>query len=240
MKSKTSKQVITLLCIVALTVAMISVVIVREYQEEQKSAVQARQEQETIADTYIRANYAFRFTNAPRYETDYRERAGAFVPLDVTEDYNHFGVYYQLYLTLAYYEKMTGIVLEYQRVVDYLSEQYEPDGALRLYNNGLHPEIEAFVDWMWQCGEEQYDNMTAQEMFAIAPGHQASGTLVELEAYINSVRDTYSNYWFEHRDEGFEQKSFSELSPQMYDELVRKEADPEYEMDLLSLQQQGY
>jgi hypothetical protein len=77
------------------------------------------------------------------------------------------------------------------------------------------------------------------ELKAIAPDW-SPGELVELDAYINSLEHIYAEYFFAHRDEGFVSDAFHELSPQMYDELVKKEADPTYEMNLLALQQQGY
>lgn len=248
MKSKSFRIVATLLgAIVVLSAVIITTVQVKEYIADRQAAEQAQREaelerlaQEELADTYVRANYAFRFTYASRYDDDYRMWAGVYLPIENLEQYNRFGVDYQIYLTLKYYEKMTSVVLGYQTVVDYLSKEYEPDGTLRLYNNGGHPEIEAFVDWMWQQREDQYANMTSQEMWDIAPGHAASGSLVKLEAYISSLEYYYRTYKNDPRYEDFEIDQFNRLSPQMYDELVRKEADPSYEMDLLSLQQQGY
>jgi hypothetical protein len=241
MKSRTYKLVVVALgTVVLVAVILNTVAIVHRNNEQQRAAEQARLQQEAIMDSYVKVNFAFHITFTSPYTTGYRERLGVYRPLEISEDQNRFGVYYDLYLTLKYYEKMTGVTISYQAAVDYLSEEYEPDGSLRLYNNGLHPEVEVFVDWMWQQREDQYETMDVSEMYAIAPGHQASGALVELEAYIESMRSHYHYYYGVHRDEGFVLESFSELSPQMYDELVRKEADPDYEMDLLSLQQQGY
>jgi hypothetical protein len=58
--------------------------------------------------------------------------------------------------------------------------------------------------------------------------------------YVEVLAMIYYTYVRNHYDDGFRSKVFYSLSPQMYDELVKKEADPDYELDLLGLQQQGY
>ena len=60
---------------------------------------------------------------------------------------NAWGIHAQLHLTLGMYYIETGVILEYDAVVDYLSREFEEDGSRRLYNSGRHPEIEAFVNW---------------------------------------------------------------------------------------------
>jgi hypothetical protein len=93
---------------------------------------------------------------------------------------------------------------------------------------------------MWQRWDEQVGmHLSDMELKAIAPGWRP-GELVELDAYMYTLDHIYSVYYFEYRDDGFVLDSFYNLSPQMYDELVKKEADPTYEMNLLALQQQGY
>ena len=47
-------------------------------------------------------------------------------------------------------------------------------------------------------------------------------------------------YFSEHRDQGFRSQPFFQLSSQIYDALARAEADPDYELDLTSLQEAGY
>ena len=61
---------------------------------------------------------------------------------------NDFGIFYLEYLILRMYYHRGGVYLSYEKIIDYFSEEFEPDGTLRLYNNGHHPEIEAFVIWM--------------------------------------------------------------------------------------------
>jgi hypothetical protein len=210
-----------------------------EYNEQQRLIEQTRLEQEAVQDAYIKANYAFCIITGIN-DSSHREREGTYIPLTKSEQEQVNTVGYCTYLALKYYDKITGIVIAYDVVVDYLSEEYEPDGTLRLYNNGRHPEIEAYVDWMWQRREMQIENpLSAEEINRIAPSF-APGALIELEAYMWTLEQDYYDYFREHQAEGFTSSPFNTLSPQMYDELVRKEADPDYEMNLLSLQQQGY
>ena len=128
---------------------------------------------------------------------------------------NEYNINIYPYLASKMYESRTGTTLPYETVFDYFSEEFEPDGSLRLYDNGLHPEIEAYVEW-------------------------ATGRYAELYEFIADIHELYSEYFQMHGDRGFELQNLKNLSPQMLDELVKKEADPDYEMDLLGLQQQGY
>ena len=116
----------------------------------------------------------------------------------------------------------SGVYLSYETLVDYFSEEFEPDGTRRLYNNGHHLEIEAFVNWM-----RDEPRITELE------DHQ-------VREYERSLNNIYRRYVRTHREEGFESQLFQELSPQMYDALARAEADPDYVLDLTSLQQAGY
>ena len=115
------------------------------------------------------------------------------------------------YLNFAYYEKETGQTMTYEQAFAYFSQEYEEDGSLRLYNNGLHPEIEAYVDFIWGNREER-------------------------RAYHDEIDRLFGVYYREHRNEGFENSAMHYWSIETLDELIKKEADPEYEMDLLSIQ----
>ena len=97
-------------------------------------------------------------------------------------------------------------------MVEYFSQEYEEDGSLRLYNSGLHPEIEAYMAW-----RSNFPELAGE--------------------YRDKLDAIYTQYFFLHRDEGFEIVPFHHLSREMLDELIKKEADPEYEMDLMSIQQ---
>jgi len=131
---------------------------------------------------------------------------------------NEFGIQVRAYLFLKKYELETGNTLSFDTVLDYFSQEFESDGSLRLYNNGRHPEMQAFVEWMWE-------GMRLRDMI----------TFVD---YLHF--NIYTNYFFENKDEGFQDQVFHRFSPQMLDALVRAYTDPDYVLDLTSLQQAGY
>ena len=158
-----------------------------------------QKKQEEIANAYFVVNRRF-IDNVDYYIP--------FEPSSYTPD----GVHVNIYLSIYLYGINTSGTFTYEDLVEYFSQEYEEDGSLRLYNNGLHPEMEAYIEWRESFPEEAE----------------------EYRARINSV---FAQYFFAHRDEGFENISFHCLSREMLDELIKKEADPEYEMDLMSIQQ---
>jgi hypothetical protein len=191
------------------------------------------EEPDPVTEAYVRANYAFRIGTG---WDKYREQEGVYMTLDEAEGSNPFGICIETYLFLKLYEAHTGSVLTYDDLSGYLSEEFEPDGSLRLYDNSLHPGIEAFVDWAWELKLEQ----DATGRLPDQSIYRTRGPLYVLEDYIDAVVEVYYQYYHDNKDEGFDISPIYALSPQMYDELARKMADPSYEMDLLSLQRQGY
>ena len=131
---------------------------------------------------------------------------------------NDYGVNAIVYLLTRFYYHREGVYLSYKLVDDYFSEEFEPDGSLRLYNNGNHLEIEAFVTWMWEGGSKGE----------------------EFDEYVGRISEMLFQYLSEHRDQGFQSRSVDWISPQMLDALARAEADPDYVLDLTSLQEAGY
>jgi len=175
---------------------------------------------------YIRLHYAFGRGLDPTEEglTEWEiehlyEWGGMYRPLrEIDPEKNSWGLNVDVYLYLRFYERETGIVLSYDLVVDYFSEEFEADGSLRLYNNGKHPEMQAFVEWMWEGRWQD-----------------------EVRDYILQIELIYSEYTFPRReDPNFTRQIFYQLSPQMLDALARAEADPDYVLDLTSIQQAGY
>jgi hypothetical protein len=133
---------------------------------------------------------------------------------------NDFGIFDRIYLILRMYYHRGGVYLSYNTLLDYFSEEFELDGTLRLYNNGHHPEIEAFVVWMRE-----------------EPRIKLAG---EFDRYKANLHRNYISYTGEHQGQGFVEDEFFNLSPQMFDALARAEADPDYVLDLTSLQEAGY
>ena len=155
---------------------------------------------------------------------------------------NEFGINIRLHLLLRMYEHYTAITLTHETVVEYFSEQFEPDGSLRLYNNGLHPDIYAFVVWVntWDRA------MTARSL-----------------SNVERIYYTHRAYSYRNKSEGFIEQNFEDLSPQMLDaiwevisvgrgSIIRIDSirsalsvlDELYDhgttLDLTSLQQAGY
>ena len=198
---------------------------VRERWAEEERARQAEAEQRHVEECYAKVNFAVRnWSGHPHVD------ATEYIPLPDPAGRNRFGIEVPTYLMLKLYEADTGVSLPYGVVADFMSEEFEPDGSLRLYDNGLHPEMEAFVDWAWDQRLQQLESGRAS--FSL--------WFIRYEEYEFRLHQIYRMYFHEHRDEGFENDWFLGLSPQMIDELARKDADPGYEMDLLGLQRQGY
>jgi hypothetical protein len=235
-KKNTSFRASIVVLIVALVFSGIGLAGFTHFAKEYE---QARREREETINTYIKSNYAFGFVRATtmmHYDRNYRERMGRYLDYQSYDSTRYISFFY---IPLKYYEKMTGNTLEYEMVIEYLSVEYEPDGSLRLYNNGLHPEIEAYVDWIWYRRAAMYftgEDKKISDDYEFLQNH-STGYLIELERYTLALRSIYYSYYYDHREEGFDGIYFGELSPQMYDELIKKEADPSYELDLLSLLQ---
>jgi len=105
-------------------------------------------------------------------------------------------------------------------VLDYLSQEFEDDGEIRIFTNGCHPEIAAYVEWygiLW-FGETWESMQNWQRRFD----------------YDNRLSQLLSNYFFE--NESFYSTSFNDMPIAMMDELIKKEADPDYVLDLTSIQ----
>jgi len=128
-----------------------------------------------------------------------------------TENLNQDGIIVSIYTGLAGYHKETDKILTYQQVMDYFSQKYESDGTLRIYNNGRHPEIEAYVNW--------------------ASNHQ--DVLSEYDYNLYSLYIDYSQ-----ANPSFKVVDRKQWSTAIVDELIKKEADPNYQMNLLAIQQQ--
>jgi len=239
--NRLQKKYFVIIGLIILSIGAVSIFLgVRIHEQRQEEdrleAIRIAEEQEII-DTYHRLHYAFGFLieEQMRPNDELGEVHGRYRPLrveayllfdfeyapdlEIEIDLERFphGIDIGIYIALRLYYNSTGNYLSYGLVEDYFSTKFEPDGSLRLYNNGNHPEIEGFVTWMWEGRRRE-----------------------EYLSYWESLERIYSEYFFEHREQGFTSQNFSHLSPQMIDALVRAEADPRYVLDLTSLQEQGY
>ena len=224
---KASRKILIIVCsILILTGATVGGVMLHEHIQQRRIENMLEQERMEIIYAYIRLNYAFGRGGDPDRrgitESDLErlyEWSGRYQPArEVSYETNQWALNVDKYLILKFYEHETGVVLPYELVIDYHSEKFEPDGSLRLYNNGKHPEIEAFVTWMWEGRRRE-----------------------EARVFIRDLELIYNDYSFSRRDdERFRRQIFYQLSSQMLDALVRAYADPDYVLDLTSIQQSNF
>jgi len=218
MMNKYKKKLIAIICIV---VIIIGAIFIYQHVERQREIAI---EQQQIRSAYFRLNVAFSWDS---YWLQWRDSDSMwnYIPLELVE-YNPFEVCANTYLLLRLYYRETGITLAYEIVADYFLQEFEPDGSLRLYNNGKHPEIQAYVEWVWE-GRRQDHSIV-------------SGEFGQNGQYWRRIWGIYTEYALAHSDAGFIEQRFFELSPQMLDALARAELDPDYVLDLTSIQQAGY
>ena len=222
------KRYFLIIGIIALTIGLLIAKhnVNEQRREEDRMAVE--QEQRELAETYLRLHYAVIRINF-NDEFDFwgqgndingwwEEQFSIYQPLEAFGGhFNEHEISVTEYIVLRMYYHRTGVYLSHEKLVDYFSEEFEPDGSLRLYSNGNHPEIEAFVTWMWEGRRRE-----------------------EFREYDQRLNSIFFTYFSAHQDEGFRNVNFNHISPQMLDALARAEADPDYELDLTSLQEQGY
>jgi len=220
--NKIKIKLIVLICVVIIIVGAVFTYqhIVRQREIAREIVV----EQERIADAYWRVNSAFSWDSSRLQWLDWDEME-RYSPL-VLAEHNLFGICTNTYLILKLYYRETGIILTYETVADYFSQEFEPDGSLRLYNNGKHPEIQAYVEWIREG--------RSQDQLIIW------GEFGQRGVYWRRIWGIYTEYVLAHSDAGFIEQRFVELSPQMLDALARAELDPDYVLDLTSIQQAGY
>ena len=191
--------------------------IVRHFarQRELEAIMEAeRAEQQRIVEAYVRLHYAFFAGPDPDVSGTYwtNDLFGQYEQLpDHFSSRNPYGIDTNRYLLLHKYYIMTGLVLSYEAMVAYFSQEFELDGTRRLYDNGKHPEIQAFVEWMW-------DERRSSEVWA----------------YIRRIENIYFAY-SRANSESFQHEWLFSACPQMLAALVRAEADPDYALDLTSL-----
>jgi len=229
MKLRKKKLALIVCSVVVLAGVVTGGVLVHRHNEQRRMEIMLEAEiqahRKSVAP-YIRLNYAFGMGSDPseegltEWEIEHIYTGGGRYkpPREIDFEKNRWGLDIGKYIFLLFYERETGIVLSYDLVIDYFSEEFEADGSLRLYNNGKHPEIQAFVEWMWEGRWQR-----------------------EARIHRERLSEMYWDYAFARRGDGtFERQIFYQLSPQMLDALARAEADPDYVLDLTSIQQAGY
>jgi hypothetical protein len=193
------KRVISVMVVIVVgAVLILGAISLNKKRESERLA-----EEQRIALTYRTVNRGLNATSEIYY-----------VPF-VTNENSQSDVRVLTYLRLTSYRQITGNTLTYDMVVDFFSQEYEDDGSLRLYNNGLHLEIEEYILWI-----------------------EIEGNLELTDEYIDTIGDIYYEYYSEH--EGYMNFYVTRANRETLDELIKKEADPTYEMDLMSIQQREH
>jgi hypothetical protein len=197
--------------IILITVALIMIVIIgvaaipavmRMIENRQEELEMTKQEE--LRQAFFNQNIAFTFVVKADPSAVSREEEHGYMPVNLRNQ-NSDGIASGTYRDLALYRKETGSSLTYEQVIEYLSQGFEDDGEVRIYTNGRHPEIAAFVEW------------------SIAD----SGRL-ERYRYSERLIAVYSDYGI--KTEGFPRStSFVLLPTEMLDELIRKEAATDFE-----------
>ena len=212
---KKNKKIILIICIVVFMVGAIFGAY-RIHQHLEREAEIA--EEWRIARAYGRVYSAFRHSGPnAAYDSFFEQwRMTEFQDMSGLLG-NDFGINAGIYLLMIYYEQRTGNVLPYETVIDFFSEEFEPDGTRRLYDNGRHPEIQMFVEWM----------------------HEDWSRWIDVSDYSTRIQIIWARYRRENDAHDIIPSTFH-LSPQMLVALARAEADPDYVLDLTSLYEAGY
>jgi hypothetical protein len=220
----TKKKLLITICVL-LVLCVTGFAIIRTVIISQREATAIMEQEREIRIAYEQVNYAFLLVEDRRmvrfFDREEGELEGEFRTLpEVDPEVNPFGILAPVYILLIMYEEATGDVLTYDTVLDYFSQKYEEDGSLRLHNNGKHPEIHSFVEWMW----EEYRWWE------------------EFPSFISKIRSAHLRYDRANQDSEIEGLLIHNMSPQVLRKLVRAANDPEYleQMDLTGLQQVGY
>ena len=220
------KVVLLIVGVVILVGAIFGIASIYRHIEREAEKVTAMEQEREIAEARAKAHYSLgRGDGGSWFWLEYGFSSEA----DSLQNGNKFGIDAYLYILLKLYEKETGIYLPYETVVDFFTHEFESDGSLRLYNNGKHPEFQAYVEWMWE-------NRNSRDILG-------SGEDCIVAAFVWDIWILYQEYRMtaqQEENEDFEDIRFFHLSPQMLDALFRAYVDPDYVLDLTSLQQQGY
>ncbi len=121
---------------------IVSTVLIINYQEQKK---------EHIQESYYRQNQAFVIID--KFFSTYE----SWRAYDISEDiryrsYDEIDSEPFLYAYLRLYEKETGNTLTLEDIREYLSQEYNDNGTLRLSEQ--YPNIQAYIDFLWDFSKK--------------------------------------------------------------------------------------
>ena len=210
------KILMAVLIFVILAATLIAVFFITRYTENRQEG-QSVISQEELREAYRRRS---RYLGRLLYDFDDTEfRAGgsrreelySFMSVDPFRP-NVNGVNTVLYIIFEYYRRSTGNNLTYDMVIDYLSREFEDDGEVRIHINGRHPEIVDYLEWAYMMPNSS-------------------------SVFVNRLRELFYEYADENNLPVGDFRHFEHLPTEMIDALMRKEADPNYVLDLTSIQE---
>jgi len=209
------KILITVLILVILAATLLAVFFITKYIENRRGEERVISQEELREAYFERHRYLGQLVMYDDVEfrpgsPRWEERYG-FMPVDPFRP-NVDGVNTVLYIYFEYYRRTTGNNLTYDMVIDYLSREFEDDGEVRIHINGRHPEIVDYLEWAyWR------PNSSSE--------------------FINRLRELFDEYADENNLPVGGYRRFHQIPTEMIDALIRKEADPNYELDLTSIQE---
>ena len=204
---KTILMVAAVLMIAVITT--ITIVCINGYLDNRRERIEMINQEKLREAYYSQNSYFGRLVSGSRMmlRDVPDEELSQYMPVNLSIP-NVDGIDIIIYLTLEYYRNRTGRTLTYDQVIQYLTEEFEDDGEVRIYTNGRHPEVAAYVEWSYWRG-------------------------VSRDEYIWKLQEMYSEHASENQ---LAIGDFLRLPIGMIDALIKKEADPDYEMDLTSIQ----
>ena len=205
MKKKAILTVSVLIFVAATIISTISIINHRQERRQERM-------QEELRMAFRIQNRIFHGITYVSIDTPMRQEVRErYVPINLRTP-NIDGISYSTYIFLAFFRKETGVGLTYEMVIDYLSQEFEDDGEIRIYTNGRHPEIALYIEWADDISNDQIRRDWDIRIANLYWGY------------------TWDNQPLPRTDPSF-------LPIEMIDELINKAIDPDYEMDLTSIQE---
>jgi hypothetical protein len=193
---------IMIITVIAIVIIVIAIQITMKIQEDL-----AFKRQEELEKAYETQNMFFGpLVNTEIFGFEGRDK---YRPIHLRGP-NIDGIDIPVYRDLELFRQQTGVNLTYEMVLDYLSQEYEDDGKIRIWTNGRHPEIADYFEWV---------------KWSSTLGGEFSRSLSEA--------------YFDYADENAPFPTINNVNTmplEMFRALVRKVADPDYELDLTSIQ----
>jgi len=202
------KAILTVSMLVFVAAAIIGTIsIVNHRQERRQERMQEELRLAFRVQTKIFGDITYADLGSP-IQWEVRER---YMPINLRYP-NISGIAYSTYIRLALFRKETGVDLTYEMVIDYLSQEFEDDGEIRIYTNGRHTEVASYLEW---ANDIRNDRIQRDWDIRIA--------------------NLYWGYAWDNQPLPITDPRL--LPIEMIDELIKKAIDPDYEMDLTGIQE---